>query len=30
VLGFAVRRGFLDFDRAWLPSLVKFAVSGAA
>jgi len=28
VLGFAVRRGFLDFDRAWIKSLVKFAVAG--
>jgi putative peptidoglycan lipid II flippase len=28
VLGFAVRRGFLDFDRAWIQSLVKFAVAG--
>ncbi|MBR1236325.1 murein biosynthesis integral membrane protein MurJ [Bradyrhizobium sp. AUGA SZCCT0177] len=28
VLGFAVRRGFLELDREWLRSLVKFAVSG--
>jgi putative peptidoglycan lipid II flippase len=28
VLGFAVRRGFLDFDRAWMQSLAKFAVAG--
>jgi putative peptidoglycan lipid II flippase len=28
VLGFAVRRGFLELDREWLKSLAKFAVSG--
>src|ERR1700754_2596393 len=28
VLGFAVRRGFLELDRAWLTSLAKFAASG--
>jgi putative peptidoglycan lipid II flippase len=28
VLGFAVRKGFLQLDREWLKSLVKFAVSG--
>ncbi|MGH6751320.1 MAG: murein biosynthesis integral membrane protein MurJ, partial [Bradyrhizobium sp.] len=28
VLGFAVRKGFLQLDRGWLKSLVKFAVSG--
>jgi len=28
VLAFAVRRGYLDFDRAWLTSLAKFVVSG--
>src|SRR3982751_5817517 len=28
VLGFAVRRGFLELDREWLKSLVKFVVSG--
>jgi len=28
VLGFAVRRGFLDLDREWIKSLAKFAISG--
>jgi putative peptidoglycan lipid II flippase len=28
VLGFAVRRGYLELDREWLKSLAKFAVSG--
>jgi len=28
VLGFAVRKGFLELDREWLKSLVKFAISG--
>lgn len=28
VLGFAVRKGFLELDSAWLKSLAKFAVSG--
>lgn len=28
VLGFAVRKGFLELDREWLKSLLKFAVSG--
>src|SRR5258707_4274360 len=28
VLGFAVQKGFLELDRAWLKSLAKFAVSG--
>jgi putative peptidoglycan lipid II flippase len=28
VLGFAVRRGFLVFDRAWIQSLAKFAMAG--
>ncbi|MBR1245029.1 murein biosynthesis integral membrane protein MurJ [Bradyrhizobium sp. AUGA SZCCT0274] len=28
VLGFAVRRGFLELDREWLGSLAKFAISG--
>src|SRR5882757_1287483 len=28
VLGFAVRKGFLELDRDWLKSLAKFAVSG--
>ena len=28
VLGFAVRRGFLELDREWLKSLAKFAISG--
>ncbi len=28
VLGFAVRRGYLELDREWLTSLAKFAVSG--
>ena len=28
VLGFAVRKGFLQLDREWLKSLAKFAVSG--
>jgi putative peptidoglycan lipid II flippase len=29
VLGFAVRAGYLEFDRGLIRSLVKFAVSGA-
>jgi len=29
VLGFAVRAGYLELDRVWVNSLVKFAVSGA-
>ena len=28
VLGFAVRRGYLDLDREWIKTLVRFAVSG--
>jgi putative peptidoglycan lipid II flippase len=28
VLGFAVRKGFLDLDREWLKSLARFALSG--
>ena len=28
VLGFAVRKGFLELDREWIKSLAKFAVSG--
>ncbi|MBN8990886.1 MAG: murein biosynthesis integral membrane protein MurJ [Rhizobiales bacterium] len=28
VLGFAVRRGYLELDREWLKSLAKFAISG--
>jgi putative peptidoglycan lipid II flippase len=28
VLGFAVRKGFLELDREWVKSLAKFAVSG--
>ena len=28
VLGFAVRRGYLDLDREWTKSLAKFAVAG--
>src|ERR1700704_3467053 len=29
VIGFAVRRGHLEFDAAWLRALTKFAVAGA-
>ena len=28
VLGFAVRRGYLDLDREWIRTLMRFAVSG--
>src|SRR5882672_7853423 len=28
VLGFAARRGYLDFDREWIKSLAKFAIAG--
>jgi putative peptidoglycan lipid II flippase len=28
VMGFAVRRGYLDLDRAWMQSLAKFVASG--
>jgi putative peptidoglycan lipid II flippase len=28
VLGFAVRKGFLELDREWMKSLAKFAISG--
>ena len=28
VLGFAVRRGYLDLDRAWIKSLARFAGAG--